>query len=67
MKSIPESDWKKLRAIKDDLLNIVCTRIFEKINKIINEQSGNEHMTYLKLRKYQLCLMTSSAVMPFKN
>ena len=51
MNSIPESDWKKLRAIKDDLLNIVCTRIFEKINKIINEQSGNEHKTYLKLWK----------------
>ena len=49
MKSIPESDWKKLRAIKDDLLNIVCTRIFEKINKIINEQTGNEYKTYLKL------------------
>lgn len=51
MESIPESDWKQLRAIKDDLLNIVCTRIFEKINKIINEQSGNEHKTYLKLWK----------------
>ena len=51
MKSILESDWKKLQAVKDDLLNIFCARIFEKINKIIKEQSGNEHKAYLKLWK----------------
>ncbi len=49
MKTIPESDWKILRAIKGDVLNISCGRILEKIKKIIEEQPGNEHIAYLEL------------------
>ena len=51
MRSVPESDWKKLRAMKDDVLNIACERIFEKIEKIMKEREGSEHEAYLQLWK----------------
>jgi hypothetical protein len=51
MKSIPENDWKKLQAIKKDVLNISCGRTFKKIKKIMKEQPGNEHKAYLQLWK----------------
>ena len=31
---IPERDWKKLRTLKDNALDIACERIFHKINNI---------------------------------
>lgn len=49
MKSVPERDWKKLRAMKDDMLNIACERIFEKIDKMMEERKRKDHETYLKL------------------
>ena len=49
MSKIPERDWKKLRVMKDDALNIACEQIFEKIQKIMKEREGKEHETYLKL------------------
>jgi hypothetical protein len=49
MENIPESDWKKLRSLKDDLLNIACDRILQKISALIAQQEGNAHETYLKL------------------
>ena len=51
MKSVPESDWKKLRAMKGDVLNFACERIFEKIEEITRERKGKEHEAYLKLWK----------------
>jgi hypothetical protein len=39
MRNIPESDWKKIRVLKDSVLNIACERIFEKINEIMEERS----------------------------
>jgi len=51
MKRIPESDWKKLRSMKSDVLNFVCKRIFEEIDKISSEREGKEHKAYLKLWK----------------
>jgi hypothetical protein len=51
MKSIPESDWKILRAIKDESLNIACERIFAKIQDIIEVREGKEHKAYLRLWK----------------
>ena len=49
MRSVPESDWKKLRAMKDDALNFACERIFEKINEIMEARKGKEHKAYLQL------------------
>ena len=51
MKSVPESDWKKLRAMKGDVLNFTCERIFEKIEAITRERKGKEHEAYPKLWK----------------
>ncbi len=51
MRSVPESDWKKLRAMKDDVLNVACERIFEKIEKIMKEREGSVHAAYLQLWK----------------
>ena len=51
MKSVPESDWKKLRAMKGDVLKFACERIFEKIEALTREQKGKEHEAYLKLWK----------------
>ena len=43
MKNIAESDWKKLRLIKDNTLKISCTNIFEKIDDISNNRKDREH------------------------
>ncbi len=51
MRSLPESDWKKLRVMKDDVLKIACERIFEKIEELMKKRSGKEHETYLRLWK----------------
>jgi len=51
MNSIPESDWKILRAIKAEVLNVSCEQVLEKIKKTIEEQSENKHKTYLDLWK----------------
>ena len=31
MRHIPESDWKKLRKIKDKMINTSCRNIFKKL------------------------------------
>ena len=49
MRIVPESDWKKIRALKDTVLNIACERIFEKIDEIMEERKGKEHQAYLQL------------------
>ncbi len=51
MQSIPEKDWKQLRALKDTMLSIACNRIFEKIEKISKVRKGSEHESYLKVWK----------------
>jgi hypothetical protein len=49
MRSVPESDWKKIRALKDRMLNIACERIFERIAEIMEERKGKEYHAYLQL------------------
>ncbi|MCK5148427.1 hypothetical protein KAR48_16845 [bacterium] len=49
MRDIPESDWKKLRSMKDNALNFSCERILEKIEGVIKERNGKEHEVYLQL------------------
>jgi hypothetical protein len=48
---ISEKDWKKLRSLKDDALNIACERILCKINTLIEERGADSHKYYLKLWK----------------
>ena len=51
MNGIPEKDWKVLRAMKDDLLNLACERIIEKIQAVIDAREGKNHDAYLQLWK----------------
>ena len=51
MRSIPEIDWKKLRAMKDKLLQIACERIFEKVATVIEGRGSESHKAYLNLWK----------------
>lgn len=46
---IPENDWKTLSAIKDELLDNACQRVFEKIKRIIDENNKTRHEAYLEL------------------
>jgi len=49
MRNIPERDWKKLRAMKDTVLNVACERILEKVKRIIENKKNNNHKAYIKL------------------
>ncbi len=49
MPSIPEKDWKQLRALEDVMLKTACNRVFEKIEKISKARKGSEHESYLKV------------------
>jgi hypothetical protein len=49
MDRIPESDWKKLRALKDNFLNVACERILEKAHGVISDRSKGSHAAYLAL------------------
>ena len=50
-RSFPERDWKKLRAMKDKLLETACDRIMNKMKVLIENRNGENHKTYLKLWK----------------
>ena len=51
MNSVPERDWKKLRAMQDKLLNVACKRILNKVSAIIETNKDNHHASYLELWK----------------
>ena len=51
MNGVPEKDWKVLRAMKDELLNLACERIIEKIQAVIDAREGKNHAAYLQLWK----------------
>ncbi|MBD3291156.1 hypothetical protein GF337_20280, partial [candidate division KSB1 bacterium] len=51
MRTIPEKDWKTLRAMQDDLLQTACGRILDKIATMIQESPDDNHKTYLNLWK----------------
>jgi len=48
---IPESNWKKLRKIKNKMLNTSCRNIFHKIDGISKKIDGREYEAYLELWK----------------
>ncbi|EGM77309.1 hypothetical protein Rhein_2591 [Rheinheimera sp. A13L] len=49
MKSIPERDWKRIRDLKDELLNVACEQIFQRIEKLSAGRAGQQHKSYLEL------------------
>ncbi|WP_127022213.1 hypothetical protein [Rheinheimera mangrovi] len=49
MKSIPERDWKRIRDLKDELLNVACEQIFQRVEKLSAERTGPQHKSYLEL------------------
>lgn len=52
MKSIPERDWKRIRDLKDELLNVACEQIFQGIEKLSAGRAGQQHQSYLQLYKF---------------
>ncbi len=51
MITIPERDWKIIRDLKQELLNVACEQIFQRIEKLSADRSGLQHKTYLELYK----------------
>ena len=51
MQKIPESDWKRLRSMKDEKLAVACRSILGKISDLISHSEGVEHETYLRIWK----------------
>jgi len=51
MRSVPEADWKKLRTMKDKILQEACKKIFKKITDIIDGREHDRHKAYLDLWK----------------
>ncbi len=53
MNSFPESDWKKLRALRDDALNRFCARALNGTQKkLANSDNDNPHKAYLNVYRY---------------
>ncbi|MDC9729742.1 MAG: hypothetical protein PSN04_10535 [Methyloprofundus sp.] len=48
MTNIPEQDWKKIRSLKDKVLNAVCADILNEINKEYMAKGNDNHKAYLK-------------------
>lgn len=49
MNNIPESDWKYLRLIKDELLDTLCKRINDEASHIIADPRLDQHQKVLRL------------------
>jgi hypothetical protein len=49
MRAIPETDWKKLRALKTRALNDACARILAAVAQLVQTREGREHEAYLAL------------------
>jgi hypothetical protein len=49
MRAIPETDWKKLRALKPRALNDACARILDAVAQIVQNRDGREQEAYLAL------------------
>ena len=51
-RSIPESDWRYLQGIKNELIDRLCRRINEKAAAIVAGPGNSSHETYLRLYKH---------------
>ena len=49
MTGIPEQDWKRVKALKDKILNAICADILDEINQEIKNKEDNNHKAYLKV------------------
>jgi hypothetical protein len=49
MSKICEKDWKIVRTMKNDALDLACQRIIEKLSKIIASKKKGSHVRYLEL------------------
>lgn len=51
MVTIPERDWKIIRDLKQELLNVACEQIFQRVEKLSASREGQQHQSYLELYK----------------
>lgn len=49
--NIPESDWKKLKSLKEINLQRACERILERIEKVAESRGGQSYKAYLEIWK----------------
>jgi hypothetical protein len=49
MRTIPETDWKKLRSLKTRALDDACRRILDAVAQLVQQRDGREHEVYLAL------------------
>jgi hypothetical protein len=49
MRTIPETDWKTLRALKTRAVNDACARILDAVAQLVQQREGREHEAYLAL------------------
>ena len=49
MNSIAEKDWKLLRSMKEEKLNLACGEILQKVSKEMEFEENEEHKSYLKV------------------
>ena len=47
--TINEKDWKIIRSMKDEVLDLACDRIFAKVSKVIENDAERSHARYLEL------------------
>ena len=52
MREIPESDWKYLRTIKDEMLDTLCKRINDGALLICTDTKLSEHEKYSNLLEH---------------
>jgi hypothetical protein len=48
MRTIPESDWKKLRSLKTRALNHACAQILDAVVQVLERRNDREHEAYLE-------------------
>ena len=51
MNGFPESDWKKLRAIKPKALERYCNRVLARMSATISQSNQSAHQTYLDVHR----------------
>lgn len=47
MKHIAEKDWKLLRKIKEEKLNLACGEILSNVENVIKSKKNENHKSYL--------------------
>lgn len=51
MITIPERGWKIIRDLKQELLNVACEQIFQRVETLSANRAGQQHKSYLELYK----------------